>query len=403
MYLGKLHCVYQPLSATITLFHKQVITTPKQEKPERKEPATKMPRKLAIPTASLGHVSAGHTLTTKLDAAQAHGYQGVEITQDDLFAVATRHLHHGATTAVRMDDQLRAAEIIQTWCQSRGLHIICLQPFTQYEGLADQIAYEGGFDKLLVSIQLARVLGTDLILIPASSLPAGKLAGDNGLGGIVNDLQRAADAGLQTPGGSGIVRFAYEPRCSATPVDRWEFGWEVLERVARPNFGMCLDTFHIAGLYFADPAVPSGLVPGGDQAVRLSMRRLVECVKAHRDRIFLVQMGDARRPDEPIARGSPEYKIGQTPRAVWSGRYRLFYGEEARGGYLPVQEISDAIFNGVGYEGWVSMELFSQRMKCADPKVPMELARRGAIAWRKLASDMGWWPTLPNIKTSVLC
>lgn len=360
-----------------------------------------MPCKLGIPTSSLGHVSAGHTLTTKLDAAQANGYQGVEITYDELFAVATRHHHHRATEPVTMQDQLRAAGSIQTSCQSRGLAIICLQPFMQYEGLANRMAHEGGFARLLTWIQLARALGTDLIMMPANSLPVRELT--DGLGLAVKDLQRAADAGVQQPGGGGTVRFAYEPRCSATRVDRWEFGWDVVERVGRPNFGLCLDTFHMAGLYFADPAVPSGLMPGGDQAVRMSMRRLVERVKAHRDKIFLVQMGDARRPDEPIVPGNPEYDPKQTPRAVWSVWYRLLYGEEARGGYLPVREISEAIFSGVGYEGWVSMELFSRRMDCEDPKVPMELARRGAIAWRKLARDMGWWPTLPNIKTSAVC
>ncbi|KAK3292619.1 uncharacterized protein B0H64DRAFT_435331 [Chaetomium fimeti] len=137
-----------------------------------------------------------------------------------------------------------------------------------------------------------------------------------------------------------VVRFAYEPRCSATRVDCWELGWEGC---------MC----------FADPAVPSGLVSGGDEAVRVSMRRLVE----------------------------------RTPRAVWSSWYRLFYEEGVRGGYWPVREISEAIFNGVG-----------RRMDCKDPNVPMELARRGAIAWRKLPSDMGWWPAPPDmIETSVVC
>ncbi|KAK4149615.1 quinate-4 [Chaetomidium leptoderma] len=352
-----------------------------------------MPCKLAIPTMSLGHCSAGHSLESKLDAAKAYGYQGVELSYEDLLSVACK----SPDGTVTVQHQVQAARSVRDLCRTKGVEIISLQPFMQYEGILDRSQHESRFNDLLVWIKLARTLGTDLIMVPASSLPDDELA--EGLDLIVEDLQRAADAGRQE---YPHVRIAFEPRCSSTRINRWEYGWDVLERVCRPNFGLCIDTFHLAGLLYADPAVASGLVPHGERAVTLSLQRFVQRLQAHRDRIFLVQMGDGRRPDEPVAPGGPDYDPGQTPRSVWSLKYRLFYGEEARGGYLPITACSEAVFNGVGYEGWVSLELFSWRMSSIDPDVPTELARRGAISWRKLALDMGWWPTLPTIKTSAV-
>ncbi|KAI1450462.1 putative dehydroshikimate dehydratase [Annulohypoxylon stygium] len=359
-----------------------------------------MPCKLAIPTMSLGHCSAGHSLETKLNAAQSYGYQGVEVCWEDLEAIANQNQCDDLPIPLPIAmppigpfpsrGQITAALKIRTMCQDRGIEIVCLQPFMQYEGLLNRLEHESRFSELLVWIKLAHILGTDMIMMPSSSLPQDQVNTD--LDSIAEDFQKAADAGRreQPP-----IRFACESRCSATRIDRWEFCWDVIKKVDRPNFGMCLDTFHMAGLIFADPAVPSGRVPDGEKAVKMSMQRLVKRVKVHCDKVFLVQMGDARLPDEPIVPGSPDYDTEQGQRMVWSRKYRLFYGEQAHGAYLPIKEIAETIFNGIGFEGWVSLELFNSRMDCRDPNVPTELARRGAISWHKLANDMGWWPTFP--------
>ncbi|MCJ1329327.1 hypothetical protein MMC10_006006 [Thelotrema lepadinum] len=335
--------------------------------------------KLAIPTASLGHCSAGHSLDSKLAAAQSYGYQGVEISYDDVQAVAGQ------------GDQTSAALKIRSKCQKMGVEIVCLQPFPDYEGLVDRSEHQVRYSELLNWLSLARTLGTDMVMIPANALSEDKVTDNLEL--VVKDLQKAADAAWQeTP----HIRIAYESRCSATRIDRWEFCWDVVKKVGRPNFGVCLDAVHIAGRIFADPAASSGCVPDGYKMVELSMHRFIQRVKAYRDRIFYVQMGDARRPDEPIVPGSSDYDPKQPPRMIWSRNYRLFYREEARGAYLPMREIAEAIFNGVGFEGWVSLELFNRRMDCQDSNLPMDLARRGAISWHKLANDMGWWPTLTS-------
>lgn len=341
---------------------------------------------LAIPTASLGRCSAGHLLETKLDAAKAYGYEGIELCYDDLLAVAGQR------------DTGTAAQEIKAMCKKRCLHIVCLQPFVEDEGALNRIEIESKLRELEVWIQLARILGTDMIMIPASVLPDEDITRDIDV--IVNDLRRAADAGLKK---KPHIRIAYESRCSSTRIDKWEFCWDVIHKVGRDNFGMCLDTVHIAGRVFADPAAPSGLVPDGMKAVELSMHRFVRRVKAHPEKIFYVQFGNARRPDEPIVPGSSDYDPKERPRGIWSHKYRLFYGEEARGAYLPINEIAEAVFNCVCFEGWVSAELFNPCMDSKDPNVPNDLARRGAIAWRKLGNDMGWWPTVPIPATDAIC
>ncbi|KAK4210539.1 quinate-4 [Rhypophila decipiens] len=373
-----------------------------------------MPCKLAIPTMSLGHCWAGHSLDTKLDAAKSCGYQGVEVSYEDIVGVALKqlphlgghhhlHHHHVGDKPLELRFQLppfdlrAAASTIKAMCKDRDLEIISLQPFPEYEGLIDAQEQESRFDLLLVWIGLARALGTDLIMVPANSLPKAEVTSD--LDRLAQDFQRACDAPQSQE--DPPMHFAYEPRVSATYIDRWEYAWDLVERVDRPGFGLCLDTFHLAAVYFGDPSSPSGCLPDGAKPLKMSMDRLVRKLgkyhhhQGHRDKVFLVQMGDARRLDEPLY-ASADCDPEQRPSTTWSRDYRLFYREEPRGAFLPIREVADAIFNGVRYEGWVSLELFNKRMGCGDPNVPADLAQRGLDSWHRLTSDMGWWPPLPQ-------
>jgi 4-hydroxyphenylpyruvate dioxygenase len=73
----------------------------------------------------------------------------------------------------------------------------------------------------------------------------------------------------------------------------------------------------------------------------------------------------------------------------WSRNARLFAFEE--GGYLPIMDVTKAITEGLGYKGWVSMELFSRTMADPSEQVPAEHARRAAIAWDKIQNEMEAW------------
>ncbi|XXH05305.1 hypothetical protein Hte_011730 [Hypoxylon texense] len=335
-----------------------------------------MPCRLAITSMSLGRCSAGHSLIDKLDMALLFGFKGIELFHEDLLSVA-QQLPDGATK----DNELEAAGIVRRLCQERGLTIVCLQPFAHYEGLLDRQAHLERLDQLSFWFKLARALGTDMVQIPSSFLPSSELSEDPGV--AVADLRTVADMGLRE---EPPIRFVYEALCWGTRCDTWEQSWDIVKAVDRPNFGLCLDTFNIAGRIYADPTSPTGCAPNCDQAVHESMARLIATVDVRK--VFYVQVVDAERLEEPLLPGHEFYNPEQPARMSWSRNCRLFYGEEDRGAYLPVADISRAIFHGLGFEGWVSMELFNRMMSDTNNMVPYELAGRGSIAWRKLIRDM---------------
>jgi 4-hydroxyphenylpyruvate dioxygenase len=332
---------------------------------------------------SLGRCYAGHSFTAKLDAAQKYGYQGIELFHEDLADIADSLSGETPSAAGPSEQaQIAAARHIRRLCEARNIEIVCLQPFSHYEGLLDRDEHERRLDQLRFWFELARELGTDIIQIPASFLPAHLVTEDLGL--IISDLREVADMGLRA---NPPIRFAYESLCWSTRVDTWERCWEVVQRVDRPNFGMCLDTFNIAGRIYADPTAPSGRTPDADEAVRESIARMVAQVDV--SKVFYVQVVDAERLSAPLVPGHAFYNPDQPARMSWSRNCRLFYGEKDRGAYLPVKEIAWAFFHGIGFEGWVSLELFNRRMADEGAEVPEELAKRGAISWVKLQRDMG--------------
>ncbi|OTB02716.1 hypothetical protein M426DRAFT_61698 [Hypoxylon sp. CI-4A] len=335
-----------------------------------------MPCRLAITSMSLGRSYAGHSLPHKLDMARLYGYRGIELFYEDLLQVAEQ-IPDGTTE----NRELEAAQIIRQLCQERGLTIVCLQPFAHYEGLVDRQEHLRRLEQLSSWFQVARALGTDMVQIPSNFLPSSELLEDPSV--AVADLREVADMGLRE---DPPVRFVYEALCWGTRCDHWEQSWDLVQAIDRPNFGLCLDTFNIAGRIFADPSSPTGCTPNCDQVVQESMARLLDTVDVQK--VFYVQVVDAERLAEPLVEGHEYYDVEQPPRMSWSRNCRLFYGEKDRGAYLPVAEISQAIFQGLGFEGWVSMELFNRRMSDMDEAVPQELASRGAVAWAKLVKDM---------------
>lgn len=104
-------------------------------------------------------------------------------------------------------------------------------------------------------------------------------------------------------------------------------------------------------------------------------------------KVFYVQIVDAERLNEPISKQS-FYDPTQIPRMNWSRNCRLFYGEEDRGGFLPIRQIAETFFHDLGFKGWVSLELFNRRMSDEGSHVAEELAYRGAVSWAKLVRDL---------------
>ncbi|KAB8277281.1 xylose isomerase-like protein [Aspergillus minisclerotigenes] len=306
-------------------------------------------------------------------AAKA-GFKGVEIFYEDLEYLAKEKGPVNDSTLFAAAQEARAI------CDHYGLEVIGMQPFLFYEGLTDRAQHQEKIERLKLWFAIVKILGTDIIQIPSNFQSEG-ISGDLDL--IVSDMIEVADMGLKE---EPVVRFAYENLAWGTFISTWEDLWEVVRRVDRPNFGCCLDTFNIAGRVWADPASASGKTPGADAALAASLQSLVRTVDVNK--VFYVQVVDAERMQQPLIEGHPFYVEGQPARMSWSRNARLFLYEQERGGYLPVVQVAEAFLKRLGFEGWVSMELFSRSMADPDPTVPETHAQRGINAWRKLAEEL---------------
>ncbi|GAB7333519.1 hypothetical protein MBLNU13_g05101t1 [Cladosporium sp. NU13] len=336
----------------------------------------------AIASMSLGRAW-HHSLDQKLQQASNAGFRGIEIFYEDLeyFARALPGFENNKDEPLPPTQLVAAATQIRKLCSDLKLEIIGLQPFLFYEGLLDRKEHAKRIEKLHVWFDIVDALNVDIIQIPSNFLPAEHLTVD--IDAIVADMVEVADLGVKR---SRPIRFAYENLCWGTHVDTWEQAWEVVRRVDRANFGLCLDTFNIAGRVWADPASLDGKVENADEILEVSLKRLVEVVDV--SKVFYVQLVDAERLEAPLVKGHPYYAEEQPARMSWSRNARCFMYESERGAYLPVEKVARAIVDGLGYKGWVSMELFSRTMSDPRPEVPAEHATRGIRSWERIVDAL---------------
>ncbi|KID83489.1 3-dehydroshikimate dehydratase [Metarhizium guizhouense ARSEF 977] len=340
----------------------------------------------SICTMSLGRCAAGHKLEDKLEMAAQHGFQGIELFYEDLVDLAETIQGGNA-----LENELAAAVMIQQMCQKRGLVIICLQPFMHYEGLIDRALHQKRIQEMHHWVKLAHNLNTDLILLPSSNLAPEHVSEDVDV--IVRDMREVAEIGLQA---RPVIRYAFEALSWGTRVDTWEASWDVVKKVDRCNFGICLDSFNITGRIYADPSVSSGCTRDCDEAVVLSVAGIASEVDV--SKLFLLQVADAERLSRPLTPQHEFYDPEQPPRMSWSRNARLFYGEDTHGAYLPVRAILSAIVTGLRWEGWLSFEVFNRELFNPDPRIPRLMAQRAARSWNKMVSELGLTTDQPKEK-----
>lgn len=258
-------------------------------------------------------------------------------------------------------------------------------PFSGYEGILDPVVRAEKLEEMKLWFQMARILGTDIIQIPCTFMTEG-VTGDKEH--IVRDFREVAEMGMRE---SPRIRFAYENLCWGTYNDTWSKAWDIVKAVDYDNFGMCLDTFNIAGREWADPTRPDGKVENADAVFAESLRRLVKTIDVKK--VFYVQIVDAERLARPLGESHEFHVDGQQPRMSWSRNCRLFMCEEERGAYLPVVDVLKALCDektGLGYKGWISIELFNRSLAEEGDHVPTEHARRAVESWRRLVKVMRW-------------
>ncbi|RJE18901.1 Xylose isomerase-like TIM barrel [Aspergillus sclerotialis] len=317
--------------------------------------------KLAIGSLSLGqHPS--HSLDLKISTAAQYGYEGIEVVFSDLEA-------YSKSQKLTMLD---GAERIKEICDQAGIKAISLAAFENFEGYNSALK-----ERLQVAnqwIEIARRLQAPYLQVPSQY--SKDSTSDQKV--IISELQRLADlASSKQP----VVSIAYEALSWGVNCSTWESSLEVVEAVNRPNFGLCLDTFHVVTKLWADPFAKSGMYPNADKDLHDTLEHFVkECPLG---RIFYVQLSDGERFDPPFSKSHPWYLEGEAPQFTWSKYARPFPYETDLGGYMPVSEIARAWIVEKGFKGWVSLETFDRRMRDKDFKVETA-AKRGLESWRKV-------------------
>lgn len=335
----------------------------------------------AITTVSLGQSSL-FPIETKLVQAARLGFKAIELFYDDLEALAKKRCPTEEEPG--RPELLWAAREIRMICDKLDLQILNLQPFRFFEGLVDRNARDRILTQTVpIWIDALRIFDADTILVPSNFLPPDPKTGHARTIGdrdtIVGDLRELAEIGAQqTP----PVRFAYEALAWGTHVNTWEVAWEIVQAVDRPNFGLAIDTFNIAAAIYADPSSCDGTNgPTARADLLASLDRLES--ELDLEKLFIVQIADGERLDEPLGPGHAFYVPGQPSRMSWSRNCRLFLCETQRKGYLPVVEILQRLLT-MGWHGWLAYEVFSRTLADPDPNTPANHAERAASSWKSL-------------------
>lgn len=317
--------------------------------------------KLAASTSSLG-LHPSHTLDRKIRAAARHGFEGVEVVYGDLKTYSDLHGFSMET----------GAERIHHMCEEHHFSILALVPFENFEGsktpLQDRLSTAAHW------INIARILHATYIQVPSQYDI--NCIGDEAV--IVSDLQQLADlASAAAP----VISIAYEPMSWGIHYPTWEASLRLAELVDRPNFGICLDSFHIITRLWASPFEPSGRYPNGARDLADSLDRCV--TQLPMEKLFFVQFSDGERFDPPFSKAHPWYVEGEAPEFTWSKHARPFPLETEYEGYMPMAEVAQAWLIDKGFKGWVSLESFDRRMR-DEGFEPESAAARGQKAWQKL-------------------
>jgi 4-hydroxyphenylpyruvate dioxygenase len=197
-----------------------------------------------------------------------------------------------------------------------GLRIDLYQPFRDLEAVPDA-TFARNLRRAEHKLDVMEELGTDTILVCSSVSP--EAVDDDALAAhqLTELAERAGRRGL---------RVAYEALAWGRHVSTYDHSWRIVRAADQPALGICLDSFHI-------------LSRGGDAA---GIRDIPG------ERIFFLQLADA-----PVLRMDV---------LQWSRHHRCFPWQ---GGF------DLAAFTGhvlaAGYEGPLSLEVFNDVFRQADP------------------------------------
>ncbi|KAJ4344888.1 uncharacterized protein N0V89_012633 [Didymosphaeria variabile] len=320
--------------------------------------------KWAVASISLGkHPS--HTLERKIQAAAANGFQGIELVYNELLQHAASH----------SQSPTESARQIGAFAADHSITILTINAFKNFEGNL-QVPLSERLQHAQEWIDVALALGTRIIQVPSMFLP--NSTSDSKL--IVSELQALSDLASQHN-----LTIAYEAVAFAQHNALWQDSLRITKAVNRPNFQICLDSYHVHARIWGDACAADGRIPGGDEALRRSMQEfLSDCPK---ELVSYVQLSDASRWSPPLSMNDAAFESLEVrdARLLWSRIARPFPLEEP--GYFPVVDAARAWLVEYGWDGWVSLEGFlkeTEREECG----PEVMARRGRESIEKLLAQL---------------
>jgi 4-hydroxyphenylpyruvate dioxygenase len=325
-----------------------------------------LPRlKWAVATVSLGrHPS--HTLERKLASAAKHGFQGIELVHAELLA----HARANGLTPIQ------SAQLVNKLCRQHGLEILSLNPLKNFEGNVNTSLQER-LETAQEWIDLASAVGTRIIQMPSQFLSSS--IDDASV--IIPELQALADRAALSS-----LTIAYEAVAFAKFNYLWQHGLRIVEAVDRPNFALCLDSYHVHARIWGDPYARTGVLPRGNEHLDRSMSEFLEACP--RERVLYLQLSDASKFDPPLTEDSPLFDGLEVKdaRLAWSRSARPFPLESP--GYFPVAEIAKTWLVDYAWEGWVSLEGFLAETE-REENGPEVMAARARKSIRELSSRLG--------------
>jgi 4-hydroxyphenylpyruvate dioxygenase len=218
---------------------------------------------------------------------------------------------------------------VRARCADLGLSVDLYQPFRDFDAVSPEV-FAANLRRAERKFDVMEQLGTDLVLV-CSSVSADAVDDDDLTAEQLRELaSRAAERGL---------RVCYEALAWGRFVNTYERSWEIVRRADHPALGLCLDSFHI----LSRGSDPAGIrdIPG--------------------EKLFFLQLADAPHMAMDVLQ--------------WSRHHRLFPGQ----GTFDLPAFLGHVL-AAGYTGPLSLEVFNDVFRQADPVRAAVDARRSLLA-----------------------
>ncbi|MET8306681.1 TIM barrel protein [Micromonospora sp. NPDC005173] len=223
-------------------------------------------------------------------------------------------------------------------CARRGLSIDLYQPFRDFEAVPPEV-FTANLRRAERTFDVIEQLGARTMLV-SSSTSTDAVDDDDLAAEQLNILAgRAERRGL---------RIAYEALAWGRFVNTYAHSWRIVRRAGHPALGLCLDSFHV--LSRGDDPAGIRVVPGS--------------------KVFHVQLADAPRLTMDVVE--------------WSWHHRLFPGL----GSFDLPGFVGHVLT-TGYDGPLSLEVFNDVYRQADPRHAAIDGMRALVALREAVSTSG--------------